>query len=94
MSPFTGRVVAAWLLAFGLATALAAVAGDLRRLRTSAIAYTVFGVLVLVAVARFPSTPDWGSPTAWIFLATAVAAALTGGAGWWLAPRDAQVHRG
>src|SRR5688500_16245651 len=59
LTPFTGRVVAAWLLAFGLATALAAVTGDLRRLRTAAIAYTVFGVLVLVAVARFASTLDW-----------------------------------
>ena len=62
MPPFTARVVAAWLVAFGLATALAAVAGDLRRLRTAAIAYTVFGVLVLVAVARFPDTLDWDDP--------------------------------
>jgi hypothetical protein len=92
MTPFTGRVVAAWLLAFGLATALAAVGGDLRRLRTSAIAYTVFGVLVLVAVARFPSTLDWGSPAAWIFVGLAVAVALTGAAGWRLAPSPGARH--
>jgi hypothetical protein len=86
MAPFTARVVAAWLVAFGLAAALAAVAGDLARLRTSAIAYTVFGVLVLVAVARFPGTVDWGRPSAWALVGTAVAVTLTGAAGWRLAP--------
>jgi hypothetical protein len=94
LTPFTGRVVAAWLIAFGLATALAAVAGDLQRLRTAAIAYTVFGVLVLVAVARFPSTLDWNEPTAWIFVGLAVAVVLTGAAGWAQAPRPAARPRG
>jgi hypothetical protein len=93
LTPFTGRVVAAWLLAFGLATALAAVAGDLRQLRTAAIAYTVFGVLVLVALARFPGTPDWDRPAAWILVGLAVAVVLTGAAGWALAPRPPTRHR-
>jgi hypothetical protein len=93
MLPFTARVVAAWLVAFGLATALAAVAGDLRRLRTAAIAYTVFGVLVLVAVARFPDPLDWDRPAAWIFVATAVAVVGTGAAGWRLAPAGARRGR-
>lgn len=92
--PFTGRVVAAWLLAFGIATALAAVHGDLARLRTAAIAYAVFGVLVLLAVARFPDTPDWGHPSSWIFVGTAVAVVATGAAGWWLAPRPERTVRG
>jgi hypothetical protein len=94
MLPFTARVVAAWLVAFGLATALAAVAGDLRRLRTAAIAYTVFGLLVLVAVLRFEDTLDWDDPSAWIFVGAAVAVVLTGAAGWRLAPRPARADRG
>ena len=94
LTPFTGRVVAAWLLAFGLATALAAVAGDLRRLRTAAIAYTAFGVLVLVAVLRYPGTVQWGDPAAWVFVAMCVAVALTGAAGWRLAPTPARRDRG
>jgi len=94
MTPFTARVVAAWLIAFGLATALAAVAGDLRRLRTAAIAYTVFGALVLVAVARFPDTLSWGEPDTWIFVGMAVAVMLTGAAGWRLAPHPVGAHRG
>jgi hypothetical protein len=89
LTPFTGRVLAAWLVAFGLGTAIAAVAGDLAWLRTSTIAYTVFGVLVLVAVARFPATIAWDDPAAWAFLIVAVAVVVTGAAGWRQAPRRA-----
>jgi hypothetical protein len=87
LTPLTAQVVAAWLVAFGAATALAAVAGDLARLRTSTIAYTVFGALVLLALARFPGTVAWGEPAAWVFVAVAVAVVLTGALGWYLAPR-------
>ncbi|MGY1771354.1 hypothetical protein [Blastococcus sp. SYSU D00813] len=85
LTPLTARVVAAWLVAFGLATALAAVAGDLQRLRTAAVAYTVFGVLVAVAVARFADTVAWGDPAAWVFAAATVAVVATGATGWRLA---------
>ena len=86
LTPFTARVVGAWLVAFGLAAALAAVSGDLHQLRTAAVAYTVFGALVLLAVARFRATLDWGQPSAWIFLACALGVVATGAAGWWAAP--------
>jgi hypothetical protein len=86
LTPLTARVVAAWLIAFGAATALAAMAGDLARLRTSAIAYTVFGLLVLVSLARFPGTVDWGSGPAWVLAGLAVAIVATGAAGWRTAP--------
>ncbi|MGY1601188.1 hypothetical protein [Geodermatophilus sp. SYSU D00815] len=92
LTPLTARVVAAWLIAFGLATALAAVGGDLRRLRTAAIAYTVFGVLVLVALLRFAGTVDWGDPTTLVFLVLAVAVVATGAAGWLLAPAPDRVR--
>jgi hypothetical protein len=86
LTPLTARVVAAWLVAFGLATALAAVAGDLRRLRTAAIAYTVFGVLVVLAVLRYPGTVEWGGPAAWVFALLTAAVVATGAAGWRMAP--------
>jgi hypothetical protein len=86
LTPLTARVTAAWLLAFGLATMLAAVAGDLHRLRTATIAYTLFGVLVLAGVLRFPATVAWGRPVAWLFLGMTVAVVLTGAAGWRAAP--------
>lgn len=94
LTPFTARIIAAWLLAFGLATALAAVTGDLERLRTATIAYTAFGVLVLVAVLRFAGTVHWGGPAAWGFVAVDVAVIVTGAIGWRLAPRPVGTSRG
>jgi hypothetical protein len=94
LTPFTARVGAAWLLAFGLATALAAVAGDLERLRTAAIAYTVFGALVLLAVLRYSGSIDWNDPSAWAFVAVAAAVVATGGAGWRAAPTPAGTSHG
>jgi hypothetical protein len=89
LTPFTARVVAAWLIAFGLATALAALAGDLHRLRTATIAYTVFGALVVVCVLRYTGTVAWDRPVAWIFMALAAAVVVTGAAGWRAAPTAA-----
>jgi hypothetical protein len=86
LTPLTARVVAAWLLAFGLATALAAFSGDLRRLRTAAIAYTVFGIMVIGAEVRFFSTMDWDDPPTVTFALMSVAVVGTGAVGWWLAP--------
>ena len=86
LTPLTARVVAAWLVAFGLATALAAVAGDLRPLRTAAIAYTVFGLLVTLAVLRYPGTVAWGRPSAWAFVVLTAAVVATGAVGWRTAP--------
>jgi hypothetical protein len=94
LTPFTGRIIAAWLLAFAAATALAAVAGDLERLRTATIAYTAFGVLVLVAVLRFPETFDWSDPKAWLFVAMSVAVVATGSIGWRLSPAPVGASRG
>jgi hypothetical protein len=93
LTPLTARVVAAWLVAFGVATALAAVVGDLERLRTAAIAYTVFGVLVAVAVARFSGTVEWSEPSSWVFAALVVAVIVTGAAGWLLAPTPRRAGR-
>lgn len=87
LTPFTAQVVGAWLVAFALATALAAMSGDLHQLRSAAVAYTVFGALVLLAVARFHATLDWARPSSWIFLICALAVVATGAAGWRAAPR-------
>jgi hypothetical protein len=92
LTPFTGRVIAAWLIAFGLATALAAVAGDLERLRTAAIAYATFGALVLVTVARFTGNFDWDDPPTWTFLVVTAAMTATGAIGWRLAPGPGRIR--
>jgi hypothetical protein len=93
LTPLTARAVAAWLIAFG-ATAAVAAFGDLERLRAGTVAYTVLGGLVLIAVARFSGTLDWGRAVTWLFLATAVAATATGAIGWWRAPARGASDRG
>ena len=85
LTPLTARAIACWLVAFGVATGITAVAGDLVRERTGAVAYTVLGVLVLVATLRFTGSVSWGHPSSWVYLAMAVAITVTGVLGWWLA---------
>jgi hypothetical protein len=86
LTPLTARVVGAWLVAFGVATALAALAGDLERLRTATIAYTLFGALQLVVVLLHREHVAWDRPVAWLYVAVALAVVLTGAAGWRQAP--------
>jgi hypothetical protein len=93
LTPLTGRATGAWLIAFGVVAGITAVAGDLGRSRVGAIAYTVLGVLVLVATLRFRGTVAWAELSAWIYLGMAIAVTLTGAAGWVLAPAGGE-HRG
>lgn len=86
LTPLTSQATGAWLIAFGLAAGITALAGDLARQRSSTIAYAVLGVLVLGATVRFSGTVRWGEPSAWVYLVMVIAVALTGAVGWWLAP--------
>jgi hypothetical protein len=93
LTPLTGRATGAWLIAFGVVAGITAVAGDLGRSRVGAIAYTVLGVLVLVATLRFRGTVAWAELSARLYLGMAIAVTLTGAAGWVLAPAGGE-HRG
>ena len=87
LTPLVAQVVAAWLVAFGVAAALAVREDDLRRLRVPAVAYTAFGALELLALARYAGEPDWSDPRPWAYLGTALAVTATGAAGWALSRR-------
>jgi hypothetical protein len=82
LTPLTARVTAAWLLAFGLSAVAASVFGDLDRLRTSTVAYTVFGLLELVVLVRYRGVVQWDRWSAWVLAGLLAAVALTGAAGW------------
>jgi hypothetical protein len=62
------------------------------RVRTAAIAYTVFGVLVLVTVARYTGALDWDDPPTWTLLVVTAAMTATGAIGWWLAPAPGRLR--
>lgn len=85
ITPLSGMVIGAWLIAFAVAAALAIQEGDLDTLVVSSVTYTVFGVLELVALIwHWPQVYDT-SPWLWGYLAVLVAVTGTGGYGWWAA---------
>jgi hypothetical protein len=87
LTPLTARVVAAWLIAFGVAAVLALRERDLERLEIGAVAWTAFGLLQLLALARYGGEVRWGSAAATGYLVFLLTVAPTGAAGWWAAVR-------
>jgi hypothetical protein len=87
LTPLTARVVAAWLVAFGTASVLALLERDLERLEISAVAYTLFGLLELVALARYSDTVRWGSAAATAYLVLLITVVPTGAFGLWTSVR-------
>ena len=82
VTPLSSMVIGAWLIAFGLASALVIQQRDLACLSVSAVTYTVFGVLELVAVIWHWPQVSASDPWLWGYLAVLVSVVLTGGFGW------------
>jgi protein-S-isoprenylcysteine O-methyltransferase Ste14 len=82
LTPLTSRAVGTWLFAIGFALAHAAHENDYARIAAGAKAYTVFAVLALIALARFPQDVHWDRPGAWLYVLFLVAAVYLGGYGW------------
>ena len=92
LMPLGAQVTGAWLIAFGVATAMAIRDGDLSRLFVSAVAYTFFGVFELVAVIwHWPQVSLQGT-WRWTYPVVLVAIVLTGAYGWCAARRGAGGH--
>ena len=83
LTPLTARAIASWLIAFGLAAALAIQERDLGRLELPAAAYTTLGALQLDVVVRFADQIRWTSPAAGLYVAVLIAVVATGAYGWW-----------
>ena len=85
LMPLGAMVIGAWLIALGLAAGLVIAQRDLSRLLVSAVTYTVFGVLQVVALIwHWPQLRSSG-PSLWAYLAMLAAMVGTGGYGWWAA---------
>lgn len=79
LTPLTARVVAAWLVAFGLGAVLTWRQGDLTRTDVAATAYGLLAVLQVVVLLRFAGTVRWAAPATWVYLAL-LASILAGSA--------------
>ncbi|HWQ11314.1 MAG TPA: hypothetical protein VNL77_00865 [Roseiflexaceae bacterium] len=87
LTPLTGRAIGAWSLGLGFAALHALMEGDWRRLRPATPLYVLFGLLGLLALARYPAEVDWPRPSAWVLVALLLNM-LVGGLLGWRAVRD------
>lgn len=78
LTPLTGRVVGAWLMALGVGAAQVIVENDWRRSRAAAMAYAVFGALELVVLARYSDDVDFGQTRTIVYVAAIVSILLVG----------------
>jgi hypothetical protein len=81
LTPLTSRAVAAWLLAFGLAALHASWERDWLPYWPIAVTYTAFGVLQLLALARWGEVVDWDEVAGWIYVGGVVAMLVLGALG-------------
>lgn len=72
LTPLTARMVAAWLVGFGLAIALGLRQTDRAEPGIAAAAYATLAILELAVVLRYPDVVRWGSPATWVYLAVAL----------------------
>ncbi|MGH8899745.1 MAG: hypothetical protein ACRDZ4_22610 [Egibacteraceae bacterium] len=92
LTPLTGRAVGAWLIALGVAAALAIRERDLARLRAAAVTYAVFGALQLGGLARFAEHVRWGA-AAWLYTVMVASVLAAGLYGWAAANRGSRNGR-
>jgi hypothetical protein len=82
LTPLTGRVVAAWLLALGLLGAHAIWENDVSRAKVALLAYPFLGAMHVAAVARFPDEMQWGEAGAYVYLVLVASTFALGIYGW------------
>ncbi|MGY1743318.1 MULTISPECIES: hypothetical protein [unclassified Blastococcus] len=89
ITPLSAMVTGAWLVAFGIAAALAIRQRDLGELLVAAVTYTAFGVFELLVLVRYRSQLDPADPWLWAYVVLLAAVAATGAYGWRAALRPA-----
>lgn len=90
LTPLTARAIGAWLLGTGIVIAQWNSENSVDRTRTPAITSVVFAVLQLVALARYPTDVEWGTPQAWVYVVFLGSMLLTGIGGAVTSPRRVQ----
>jgi hypothetical protein len=68
LTPLTGRAAGAWLVGLAVAALHMAREDDLGRARVGLAGFALLGGLQGVALLRYPKTPDWSGPSAWLYL--------------------------
>ena len=83
LTTLTARAIGAWFLAIAVLQFHAFREGDLARIRPAGGGLTVFGLLELIALARYPGEMAWGAPAAWLYLLFLASLLPIGVYAWW-----------
>jgi hypothetical protein len=78
LTPLSAQIIGAWLVALGVAAALAIVQGDVGRQLVAATTYTAFGVFEVVAVAWYWPQLNRHDAWLWAYLTFLAAVVVTG----------------
>jgi hypothetical protein len=78
LTPLTARAIGAWGFALGIAMIHAIWERDRNRVRVATWGIATFGILELIAIARYPADITWGLPQAWLYLGFMLFVAIFG----------------
>jgi hypothetical protein len=78
LTALTARAVGAWLVGLGVAAAHVAWENDWARARPALVGEVLLGVLLFVALVRYPQAADWGGVRALLYLACLIATLAIG----------------
>jgi len=82
LTALTARAVAAWLIGLGIGAAQAVYENDFARLRVAFASYTFFGLLELLALARYLTSIDWTAAQSWFYIVFLASVLVVGVRGW------------
>jgi hypothetical protein len=82
LTPLTARDLGAWFAGIGVVGGLAALYGDLVRSRPVWIGSVALALLQGVALSRYLDSVDWGTATAWLYVALFATVGISGIWGW------------
>ncbi len=68
LTTLTARAIGAWFIAIAILLFHAVREGDLARIRPVGGGLTLFGLIELIALARYPGEMAWSAPGAWLYL--------------------------
>jgi hypothetical protein len=93
LTPLTSQALSAWFAGIGVVATLAVADGDTVRTRTVWNAALILSVLQGVALLRYRDLADWGSPSAWGYVALFVLVGVVGGWGRFGSPGPAAAEQ-
>lgn len=82
LTPLTGKVVGAWLVALGLGAVLVNRENDWTRIRAAALSYALFGGFEIATLARYSDAVDWGGVGVYLYALVLITMLLVGGYAW------------